>query len=212
MLQISAYPPVEVDHLAPIQARVDVADGAASRAAEVGADVPPIPVRQILQRYLPAVSAQLALGRPDAIDEHGFEAGAAIDGAFPVFKPSYRFSAPGHGASKALKSARQITPWVGPGTDPRHCRSGLLKSQRRESSERNMHSADVGSIHGLQRPLDQVAIVIASLAMFADRLTQHRRPPPQPIQRQAVRGAPDRTACCARSSTPRRPPSEGPTG
>jgi hypothetical protein len=40
MLQISAYPLVEVDHLAPIDARVDVADGSVNRAAEVRADIP----------------------------------------------------------------------------------------------------------------------------------------------------------------------------
>jgi hypothetical protein len=34
MLQISAYPLVEVDHLAPIDSCVDVADGSASRARQ----------------------------------------------------------------------------------------------------------------------------------------------------------------------------------
>jgi hypothetical protein len=76
-LQISAYPLVEVDHLAPIDARANVADGIANRAAEVCADIPPVPVRQVLQRDLAAMPAQLTLGRPDAIDEHGLEAGAA---------------------------------------------------------------------------------------------------------------------------------------
>src|ERR1700739_3406338 len=113
MLQTSAYPFVEVDRLAPIDARVDIADRAANRAAQAGADLPPIPVRQILQRYLPATSAQLALGWPDAIDEHGLEAGAAIDGAFRVFKPSYRFAAPGHGAPKN----RQSNVWRGGGSN-----------------------------------------------------------------------------------------------
>jgi hypothetical protein len=64
-------------------------------------------LRQVLQLESAAIPAQLALGRPDAIDEHGIEAGTAIDGAFPVFKPSYRFAAPGHGASCATNSAAQ---------------------------------------------------------------------------------------------------------
>jgi hypothetical protein len=128
MLQTSAYPFVEVDHLAPIDARVDIADRAANRAAQVGVDVPPIPVRQILQRYLPATSAQLALGWPDAIDEHGLEAGAAIDGAPPSIQAKLQVCGATAWRIKAPTIlAVQITPWVGPRTDPHRFRSRLCK-------------------------------------------------------------------------------------
>jgi hypothetical protein len=46
MRRSSAYPLVEVDHLAPIHARIDPADRAADSALEVSRYVLPIPRRQ----------------------------------------------------------------------------------------------------------------------------------------------------------------------
>jgi hypothetical protein len=94
----STYPLVEVDHLAPINPSIGIPDRVANCPAEVRADVPPIPVRQILQRESAAVFAQLARRRTDAIDQHHREARIPIDAAFPITKPACRFSAPGHGA------------------------------------------------------------------------------------------------------------------
>jgi hypothetical protein len=93
-VSISAEALVEVDHLTPIIPSVDVAHGAANRAAEMGADVTPIPVRQVLQRKAATMATELPFGRPDAIDEHCLKPGIAIDGAFPIAKPASRFSAP----------------------------------------------------------------------------------------------------------------------
>jgi hypothetical protein len=90
MRQISAYPLVEVDHLAPIEAGVDPSDRAADGALEVRRYVVPIPGRQ-LGKSEPAVVVAAAviaarkLCRPRAIDQHGFEAGLLIDGTRPIF-------------------------------------------------------------------------------------------------------------------------------
>src|ERR1700676_1933348 len=73
-----------------------VTDRAADRAAQMRADVLPIPIRQILQPEPPAVAAKLvSLGRPDAIDRHRLEARRSVDRAIPIAKRTCRFSAPG---------------------------------------------------------------------------------------------------------------------
>jgi hypothetical protein len=55
---------------------------------------------------VPATRARITLGRPDAIDQDGVEAvgfGFGWRTARPVAQPGIWFTAPGHGASKALK-------------------------------------------------------------------------------------------------------------
>jgi hypothetical protein len=97
----SANALVEIDNLAPIQARIDVAHRAAFGAAKVRTDLVPIPIRQVLQWQPATMAAVLAFGRPHAIDEHGCKASVPVDGAVPVAKPTWWFSTPRHGALKA---------------------------------------------------------------------------------------------------------------
>jgi hypothetical protein len=71
----SENPLVEVNHLAPVEPGVDPTDLRAGGAFEVRRDVVPVPVGEICE-HQPAVMV-LA---PDAIDEHGIETCAAVDG------------------------------------------------------------------------------------------------------------------------------------
>jgi hypothetical protein len=50
----------EIDDLAPIVSSIDIADGTANGAAEMGANVTPIPIGQILQRNGTAVAAEFS--------------------------------------------------------------------------------------------------------------------------------------------------------
>ena len=52
---------VEIDHLGPIHPSIDEADRSAFRAAEVGADVVPVPVRQVAQPEPAVVVASLMI-------------------------------------------------------------------------------------------------------------------------------------------------------
>jgi hypothetical protein len=91
MRRRSAYPLVEVDHLAPIDARVDPSNRSTDGALEVRRYVGPIPGRQ-LGKPEPSVVVAAAviparkLCRPHAIHQHAFEAGLLINGAGPVFE------------------------------------------------------------------------------------------------------------------------------
>src|SRR4051794_9412038 len=111
----SAHPFVEINDFAPIHSRIDVANRSAFRAAQMGADFAPVPIRQGLQWQPAAVSTDFAFGRPNAIDQHSPEARVHVDGAFPITQPTCRFSTPGHRASKRgrFMSANPASPWVG---------------------------------------------------------------------------------------------------
>jgi hypothetical protein len=76
------------------------------------------------------VAAQLAFGRPNAIDQHSSKAHVPVDGTIPLTKPMCWFPTPRHGASSTLGFARQMLLNIGRGTGPSHCQSGMLISRR----------------------------------------------------------------------------------
>jgi hypothetical protein len=81
MLQISAYPLVEVDHLASVDARVDVADRAADRATEVCVDIAPVPVRRgLLRRFSRPACPRAARSASGRYAGHGRDAAADASG------------------------------------------------------------------------------------------------------------------------------------
>ena len=134
----SAHPFVEINDFAPIHSRIDVANRSAFRAAQMGADFAPVPIRQGLQWQPAAVSTDFAFGRPNAIDQHSPEARVQVDGAFPVPKPTCRFSTPGHGASKrgGFTGANPASAWVRNRSDP--LRLADVSKSPRESPPRTM--------------------------------------------------------------------------
>jgi hypothetical protein len=102
LIYTSANALIEIDNFAPIQPGIDIADRTANRAAEMGPNVLPIPIRQILQPELAAVAAKFVpLWWPHAIDQHSLKARIAIDGTIPITKRARRFSAPRHSRMKA---------------------------------------------------------------------------------------------------------------
>jgi hypothetical protein len=126
---------IEVDNVAPVWPRIDVADCAAFGAPKMCADLAPIPIRKIGKPQQCVVSAdRAALLRADAIDDDVDEAPSPINRAVPVAKPSCGFSTPRHGASKRIArlSANRATTSqeLGTGAGTSYSRSRVLISRR----------------------------------------------------------------------------------
>lgn len=87
---------------APIHPGVDVADSPTNRAAQVRADIGPVPWQQVGEVEPAIVVAPLMIGgrlfRPQEMDHHGLKSGLSVYRTSPVFKVGSRFPAPWHTA------------------------------------------------------------------------------------------------------------------